>query len=159
MSNGHLFPWSDEAVFDIPPNARSINGVAEKEKGKPYRVGYSFEMAEREQRGLYTCEVIRRNKVTSDDDEEPELKLEYYVRVKGEMCMLWNWAFVGNQKKSTPPLCYFRQTRSTVAIPWDMWGGSGLVHYYSDLREAKKQSRAGWERHGWKSGSVRSINI
>lgn len=77
--------YSDNDEFNpLPsPSVKPINQVAEQEKGKPFRTGFTFDMAEREHRGEYTCEVIRHASFTVEDEGEAELKLSYYVRVKG----------------------------------------------------------------------------
>lgn len=61
-------------------NAKKISKVGPDDVGRPYRVGFSYDMAEPEHRGQYKCEL----KYITEPVNSTTVSFEYYVRVKGE---------------------------------------------------------------------------
>jgi len=67
---------------------------AKDEEGKPtgaYRVGFSYDMAEREHRGHYVCQVQRGFSLDAElvNGNTTEVINDYYVRVKDKLGPLW----------------------------------------------------------------------
>jgi hypothetical protein len=84
---------ADGEVFnphESNPDVQKFSGIQEKEKGKPYRSGYRYAMAERDHRGNYTCSVLKPNTTNLDSSSGDKTKLAfaqfaYLVRVKGKI--------------------------------------------------------------------------
>lgn len=66
-------------------NVKKIAKIGPDDMGKPYRSGFSYDMAEPEHRGQYTCELIR-GIIAPDADSSNSTKVSffYYVRIKGK---------------------------------------------------------------------------
>ncbi|CAL8138216.1 unnamed protein product [Orchesella dallaii] len=61
-------------------------------RGRPYRVGFTYEMAEPEHRGKYRCLVVRSHapeQETHRNGTATQVSYEYYVRVKDKLGALW----------------------------------------------------------------------
>lgn len=70
---------------------KRIDIIAKEERGKPYRTGFSYSLADTEHRGHYACDVIRDGESNQDeetksaDGSDAFASFTYYVRVKGNL--------------------------------------------------------------------------
>ncbi|ODN01475.1 Basigin [Orchesella cincta] len=61
-------------------------------RGRPFRVGFLYDMAEPEHRGQYVCQVVRSHapdQETHKNGTATQVSFEYYVRVKDKLGALW----------------------------------------------------------------------
>lgn len=65
-----------------------MNEIAIDERGKPFRIGYQFAMAEKHHRGCYECKLYKSGEMNIDPESgertEEFARFEYCVRVKGK---------------------------------------------------------------------------
>jgi len=82
-----FFSFADKKPLEVEESVQKISKVAEDEKGKPYRIGFFYEMSETNHRGHYTCQVRKNGEsnvdVGSSGTGSVLAECTYYVRVKG----------------------------------------------------------------------------
>jgi hypothetical protein len=90
-SDGEYFnPMSEAGSFNSPKVKLQEGLIKDPEKGNPYRHGFTFEMAEPEHRGMYTCELGRKEGSEGRNENYQTIdSLEYYVRVKGNFSKIF----------------------------------------------------------------------
>lgn len=69
-------------------NIKKLAQVGDEDKGKPYQVGFTYDLAEPEHRGWYTGELQRIFALDADSSNSTKNNCQFYVRVKGNQLVL-----------------------------------------------------------------------